>query len=165
MLSVRSAEGAFMWRRDSGTALTGPISGKPDIGDAVPADGGKRNPCARAARGTRKQVYAVCTNANCYAGDTMIPRQELADGVSLSRPCRKRGPRRKTPRWSAAGRAHPRRMRTHRKVRTKMVASHGALSPSMYVEGKGNTGEPGARQTTGAAERWLILRVIPGREP
>ena len=38
-------------------------------------------------------------------GGIRTPRQELADGVSLSRPCRKRGPGWKTPRWSAARRA------------------------------------------------------------
>ena len=48
--------------------------------DAAPAGGGKRSLRTRAASGTRKQVYAVCANANCYAGGTMTPRQELADG-------------------------------------------------------------------------------------
>jgi len=34
-------------------------------------------------RGTRKQVYAVCANANCFAGGTTPPREELADGGPL----------------------------------------------------------------------------------
>jgi hypothetical protein len=37
-------------------------------------------------RGTRKQVYAVCANANCFAGDITIPCQELADGGPLGLP-------------------------------------------------------------------------------
>ena len=37
-------------------------------------------------RGTRKQVYAVCANANCFAGGTTTPREELADGGPLGLP-------------------------------------------------------------------------------
>ncbi len=68
-----------MRRHESGTAVTGPISGKPDIGDAVPADEGKNASLVPGRRGAPP-------------GGTMTPRQELADGVSLLRPCRKRGP-------------------------------------------------------------------------
>jgi hypothetical protein len=46
-----------MRRRESGTALPGPISGKPDIGDAVPAGGGKNATPAPGRRRTPTAGY------------------------------------------------------------------------------------------------------------
>ena len=61
----------------SGTGLTGPLSGKPDIGDAAPARG--------------KWTYLPLPGgAGAPPGGTKTPCQELADGFARSG--RKRGP-------------------------------------------------------------------------
>jgi len=67
--------------------------------NAVPAAGGGYATSGLGwRRGTRKQVYAVCAKANCYAAGTMTGRKELADGERYPFPGRewisrqKRGP-------------------------------------------------------------------------
>jgi len=96
--------------------------------------------------------------------------QELADGMGLSRPYRKRGPRRKTPRWSARRRRAlspkgPRALARRARVSPIARAAHKGLrqplappgAPSPRGEGKREAGSPRALQTNGAAERWLGL--------
>ena len=61
---------------------------------AAPA-GVVRRPALGRRRGTRKQVYAVCANANCYAGGTTRPPARswlTADRSRLSGSSAKRGP-------------------------------------------------------------------------
>jgi len=71
---VRSTEGAVMRRHASG------------IGCGARGRETNAPPALGRRRGTRKQVYAVCANANCFAGDITIPCQELADGGPLGLP-------------------------------------------------------------------------------
>ncbi len=141
---VRFAEGAFMRRHDSGTALTGPISGKPDVGDAVPAGRGKNASLAPGRRGAPP-------------GGTRTPRQELADGSEFSRLCRKRGPRRKDTAMERRGARRAHRLSTSRTARCgrrwlRFAALH---LPRCISRGKRDRGVPGARQRIRAAERWL----------
>ena len=113
--------------------------------DVAPAGEGKRILQSRAARGTRKPVYAVCANANRYAGGTKTSRQELADSVSLRDLAESAARADKTLRWSAAGRASF-RQRTHAlppEARTKDgCATRRSISLSLFGEGRVIRGDP-----------------------
>jgi hypothetical protein len=95
-------------------------------------------------------------------GDTRTPRQELADGVSLrdlaesaARAGRHRGgaPRGEHP--SQRVRAARRRVRRHAALHRPRILRGGGDSPGPLCEVQGNTGEPGAHQTTRVAELCL----------
>jgi len=57
---VRSAKGAVMRRSDGGTALTGPIPGKPGIGDAAPAALPRKQTLGRLRDSVRPALGPVC---------------------------------------------------------------------------------------------------------
>ena len=99
--------------------------------DAVPA-------------GVRKNAPHALGRRRTPPGDTMTPREELADGVGES-PSQKRGPDAvKTPLGAPRGAASFAKGRTHRKVRSKMWRL-AALHSLGFIAGKeGKRGVPGA---------------------
>ena len=130
-------------------------------------------------RGTRKQVYAVCAKANCYAAGNRTCREELADGAKpLALPDARTGSMlrkgldpwvlregqqppearpgcRKTPPWRAERRGHSGNgMLTHGNT----GAPFGAPHPRLFEGTEKEVGLPGAANNTGDDARLDVCR-------
>ena len=125
-----------MRRQDDGSAFTGPIPGKPGIGDAVPAGGGKRIPRSRAATGLHSQ--ALRPAARSWLTGVAGPRSRKRGPYAVQRH-RRGAPRGALRFWSRfVGAPRPRHWRAEESAgerpahpgpfKTTRAISHGCLT-------------------------------------
>jgi len=131
-----------MRRHGSGIALSGPISGKPDIGDAVPAGRGITHPLLPGGAGPRPEALGPPARSSLMVRSSL---RRLAARSAARTPQRHRD-------GAPRGAASFARGRTHRKVRC-LMRRHAALHPLGLLPGarKGKAACPGPQRTRAMA--------------
>ena len=152
-----------MRRRYSGIAFSGPISGKPDIGDAAPAGWFRKPALGRPRPAVRPHYDGLPSMAGCagHEGWREPPGWKSPSGFSGA-PARKHGLRGQKSRWWRAERrrAFEKNARTKQYGRAAWRATpsivRGACPPKprgRRRKGKREGGLPGASNNTGDGAR------------